>query len=127
MGDTTVQWSSYNKALMERGKVQFEFNAAFQEAWFEQEKGVNGQCYSDFAIQFCLNTRYQFNLTLRATQGFVETLFENSKLDLKVPNYTTLCRRQAKLSPTLDFSDGLKADQPRHIVVDSTGLKIDGE
>ena len=54
MGDTTVQWSSYNKALMERGKVQFEFDSAFQEAWFEQEKGLNGQCYSDFAIQFCL-------------------------------------------------------------------------
>ncbi len=45
-------------------------------------------------------------------------------LPLKVPDYTTLSRRQAKLGvkiPSLIPNDGT------HVVIDSTGLKIFGE
>jgi hypothetical protein len=45
-------------------------------------------------------------------------------LDIIIPCYTQLCRRQANLS--LDLSH-IKKNEPIHVVVDSTGLKVFGE
>ena len=45
-------------------------------------------------------------------------------LDLSIPDYTTLCRRQSQLDIEIPCSDSKEA---KHIVIDSTGLKIFGE
>ena len=45
-------------------------------------------------------------------------------LDLQVPDHTTLSRRQADLAVDLPPQ---RTDQPLHLVVDSTGLKVYGE
>ncbi|KAF1008357.1 MAG: IS5 family transposase ISBam3 [Burkholderia gladioli] len=43
---------------------------------------------------------------------------------LPVPNYTTLCRRTKTLAVELPI---LRDNEPIHLVVDSTGLKVYGE
>ena len=64
-----------------------------------------------------------FQLSLRATQGFVSSLLDLLRLDLPVPDYSTLSRRQGSLVPSLLVSPGVRS---RHIVVDATGLKVYG-
>jgi IS5 family transposase len=44
--------------------------------------------------------------------------------DVSVPDYTTLCKRSADLEIAVPSS---QSDEPEHIVMDSTGLKIYGE
>ena len=44
--------------------------------------------------------------------------------DVRVPDYTTLCKRSTGLDVSLLTSNPSK---PKHIVVDSTGLKVYGE
>ncbi len=51
------------------------------------------QAYSDPVIQAVLTLKHVYHLTLRAAQGFVQSLRELAFGDLPVPKYTTLSRR----------------------------------
>jgi len=62
------------------------------------------------------------NLSLRATQGFLESITGMLKLELSVPNYSTVSRRQSGLSVSLRLQG---CERARHVVVDATGLKVD--
>jgi len=44
-------------------------------------------------------------------------------VDLPVPAYSTVCRRQAGLASRLPPAS---ATRPRHVVIDTTGLKVFG-
>ncbi|MEX3591940.1 MAG: IS5 family transposase, partial [Burkholderia sp.] len=63
-------------------------------------------------------------LTLRALQGFTQSLRDLAFPSLPVPNYTTLCRRAKTLDIELPI---LRDNEPIYLVVDSTGLKVYGE
>ncbi len=54
----------------------------------------------------------------------LSSILELMQIDLSVPNYSTLCRRGARLKVNLKTS---LAVSPRHLVIDSTGLKVFGE
>ena len=41
--------------------------------------------------------RSVFHLTLRATEGFLRSLFHLLEWELPVPDYTTLCKRAKRL------------------------------
>ena len=81
------------------------------------------QIYSDTAIECALVVRTVFHLSLRATQGFLESVVRLMEVDLPVPAYSTVCRRQAGVEPRLQAAP---ARQPRHVVIDTTGLKVFG-
>jgi hypothetical protein len=81
------------------------------------------QVYSDTAIECALVVRTVFHLTLRATQGFLESVVRLMEVDLPVPAYSTVCRRQAGLDLRVHPAT---ARQPRHVVIDTTGLKVYG-
>ena len=76
----------------------------------------NGCCES-----FNLNS--VFHLNLRTTQGFLQSIVALMALDLPVPNYSTVSRRQSAVDVRLSVGP---TDRPRHVVIDSTGLKIYG-
>ena len=67
--------------------------------------------------------RSVFHLTLRATEGFLRSLFHLLGWELPVPDYTTLCKRAKRLAVSLLRT----ATGPLHLVLDSTGLKVFGE
>ena len=64
-----------------------------------------------------------FHLSLRATQGFLESVVELMGVALPVPDYSTVCRRQDGTRPGLALAPSA---QPRHVVIDTTGLKVYG-
>ena len=70
----TTNWSSYNRALINRGKLTIWFDPKTQ--WYAQSQGKHGrnQTYSDAAIQCCLMIKSLFRLSLRMVTGFVQSL-----------------------------------------------------
>jgi len=119
-------WPEYNRALIARGSLTFWFDEDSIAAWRQTERTEGSgrpRVYSDTAIQCALVLRCVFHLSLRATQGFLASLVELMALDLPVPDYTTLSRRQGSLDLSLFVGSG---DRPRHVVVDATGLKVYG-
>lgn len=120
-------WSEYNKALVNRGSLNFWFDEQTLNGWHATSpSGKRGrpQVYSDSAITCLLLVKAVFKLNFRQLQGFAGSLFRWLKLPLIVPCYTQICRRQAGLS--LDLSH-IKKAEAIHVLVDSTGLKVFGE
>ena len=65
-----------------------------------------------------------FGMALRQTTGFVESLLRLTGLDWDVPNFSTICRRQMTLSVDIPYR---RAKGPLHLLIDSTGIKVEGE
>lgn len=132
MNETPVRyrvknWQEYNQSLIERGNVELWFNEDVLDNWTHPSaNGRRGRprVYSDVAMQCLLALRLLYHLPLRATQGLFVSLLRLLGCALLVPNYSTLCRRQASLNPGLALDPSRK---PRHLLIDSTGLKIFGE
>jgi len=119
-------WSEYNAGLISRGSLTMWIDESAFTSGSEARPLKRGrpQIYSDAMIQAVLTLKHVYHLTLRAAQGFVQSLRELAFGDLPVPNYTTLSRRAQELQVTLpEMSSG----DPIHLVVDSTGVKLYGE
>jgi hypothetical protein len=63
-----------------------------------------------------------FHLPLRQAEGFLRTLADLLEVELPIPDHTTLSRRLKKLGD-INFRR-LATDQPIHLLIDSTGLRI---
>lgn len=87
------------------------------------KRGCQPAC-SDAAIQTCLTLTVLFGMALRQTTGFVESLLRLLGLDWAVPDFSTLSRRQKTLKVNIPYRG---SDGPLHLLVDSTGIKIEGE
>ena len=119
-------WSQYNQALVQRGSLTIWFSEDVLNQWYYQGPKQRGASftYTDLVIETALTLKAVFHLGFRQSQGLLGSILLLLGVDLKVPNYSTLCRRQKTLS--VDLGVG-RAEQARHIVIDSTGLKVYGE
>lgn len=117
-------WAYYEAALQKRGALTVWLSKAALDAWRAPATGRPGgqRTYSDLAIEAALTIRMVFHLPLRQTEGFLRSLVELLHLDLPIPDHTTLSRRLQKLGP-LQLRR-LGADEPIHLLIDSTGLRI---
>jgi hypothetical protein len=118
-------WSEYDKALVERGSITFWMAEGFEKRWMYAGKKQRGSQfdYSDEAIAIMLTVKEVFHFTNRQTEGFVRSLFRMNKINLPVPDHTTLSKRGKKLKVSLPKTSSKSVN----IVMDSTGLKIYGE
>ncbi|PVZ48384.1 IS5 family transposase [Thalassobacter stenotrophicus] len=117
-------WAEYNHSLKQRGSLLIWFDP--EMSWEAEASGRRGRqkTYSDAAIQACLTLKVLFGLPLRQTTGFVESLLKRVELDWSVPDFSTLCRRQKTLSVAIPYKGSAG---PLHLLVDSTGIKAEGE
>jgi hypothetical protein len=118
-------WATYEAALRNRGNITFWFDEEAIEAWNSPTSGRPGgqRRYSDLAIVTALTLRTVFHRPLRQTEGFLRSLICRMGLDLKTPDHTTLSRRSATVAVPGFVRRG---DQPIHLTIDSTRLKIMG-
>lgn len=121
-------WSEYNHALRSRGSLTFWLSEEAIRAWHYAGPAQQGgqTLYSDLAIETCLSLRLVYSLALRQTQGFVHSLFRLLEVELPVPDYSTLSRRQTSLRVELCARKKKKDEEEQHVVLDSTGLKVYG-
>ena len=114
-------WPEYNRALVARGSLTLWVDEQAVSAWRRrgspQGRG-RPRIYSDTAIECALVVRTVFHLSLRATQGFLGSVVRLMGVDLPVPAYSTVSRRQAGLDPRLHPAP---AKQARHVVIDTAG------
>jgi len=118
-------WPEYDKALVQRGSITFWLADDFEKTWMHTGVKQRGSQfdYSDQAILVMLTVKEVFHLTNRGVEGFVRSIFRMMKINLPVPDHTTISTRGKNLKVNLPK----KANQKLNIVMDSTGLKIYGE
>jgi len=121
-------WSSYNESLKNRGSLTLWINDDIKDKWYAPENSTRtrgGQLrYSNFAIMLFLSLRMLFKLPLRQTAGFIKSIFSLMNIDLEVPDYTRVSRRGDVPKITCKLE---KMEEPGHIIVDSSGIKVVGE
>jgi hypothetical protein len=120
----TTNWAAYNAALKARGSLTIWLDKDMQ--WYAPASGRRGRqhIFSDAAIQFCLSIKCLFGLALRQSLGLVESLLRLAGLDWRVPDFSTVSRRQKTLRVQLPYRASTTA---LDLLVDSTGIKFLGE
>lgn len=119
-------WATYNNALRDRGSLTVWVSPEALAQWNDhrpRHRGAPFQ-YSDLAIQTMLTLMAVYDLQLRQVEGLMRSLVKLMHLALAVPDYSTLCRRRKTLSISLPVR---RQNEPLHLVVDSTGVKVYGE
>jgi len=120
-------WAKYNQSLVKRGSITLWISEDVLSAWRPSPSGPRPrggqQQYSDGAIECLLMVKGVYHLPLRATEGFAQSLRTLLKVEVPIPDYSTLSRRAQTLTVTLPTT----TTGPIHAVLDSTGLKIFGE
>jgi len=123
-----TNWSAYNQGLKQRGSLTLWLCEEVAQQWYHQgprQKG--GQfIYANDCILLLLTLKVTFKLPFRQLEGFACSLMELLKLNLIVPDYSQICRRQKGLPVPLGMSKRL-TQEAVHLVIDSSGLKIYGE
>ena len=119
----TSNWRAYNQALKQRGSLTIWLDPNM--AWEAAPSGKRGRqpAYSDAAIQACLTLKVLFGLPLRQATGFMESLLTLSGLSWSVPDFSTLSRRQNTLQVAIPY----RPREGLHLLIDSTGIKVEGE
>lgn len=122
-----TNWRNYNESLVQRGSITFWFSDEVIDQWKhanDQPKVGHPFVYSDRAMESLLMLRELFRLPYRQTEGLGRSLVGLMQMDVAIPDFTSLAKRAAKLEIALDVAD---RQDPIHVVVDSTGLKVFGE
>ena len=120
----TTNWKAYNAALKARGSLTMWLDRDMQ--WYAPASGKRGrqQIFSDRAIEFCLSIKCLFGLALRQSLGLVQSVLRLAGLDWRVPDFSTVSRRQRDLQVQLPYQRRTTA---LDLLVDSTGIKFLGE
>ena len=121
-------WKDYNQALKQRGSLAVWLSNDLEENWLapsatESRRG-RPFVYSQTCINLILTLRHLFKLALRQVIGFVESLFVLLGKILPVPEFSRLSKRAAQSLSSLALPS---LQEPTHLVIDSTGLKVFGE
>jgi IS5 family transposase len=120
-------WSQYNRALVQRGSLTLWVTEDVLQTWHPtQLQGKRGhpRTYTDTAILTMATIQEIYHLGLRQTEGLMQSLGQILRLEVAIPDYSTLSRRRATLEVALPRTRGKEA---LHVVVDSTGVKVCGE
>jgi len=120
-------WKEYNRSLVNRGSLTFWISDELLANWVEKEKtGERGASprYTTAAILAMASIKFVFQQAGRQTCGLVTSIFRLLKVDLPIPDHSTLSRRMAGMEVGLPIKP---SEKPRHLVIDSTGLKVYGE
>jgi hypothetical protein len=120
-------WPEYNRSLINRGNITFWFSDEVISNWYYSGAKTKGaqKIYSVLAIKTALILRSLLGLKLRALQGFMTCLIGIMGINIDIPNYTTICRRQKEVKNAMS---GRKIFNGHvNVIVDSTGIKVFGE
>ena len=122
-----LNWGEYTRALVQRGSLTLWITEEVLQTWHPTEpenKRGHPRTYTDTAIETMATVQEIYHLGWRQTEGLMQSIGELLHLNVAIPDYSTLSRRRATLEIVLPRTRGTEA---RHVVVDSTGVKVFGE
>jgi hypothetical protein len=109
-------WSDYNRSLTNRGSLTFWISQDLIDNWLEDQlTGERGSSptYTDAAIQAMASIKFIFHQAGRQTSGLVASIFELMKVNLPVPDHSTVSRRMVGLEVDLPLKATAKSPAPR--------------
>ena len=110
-----TNWPTYNKALINRGSITFWLDDEAIQAWYESATPSSRgrpQRYSDLAITTVLVIKRVFRLTLRAAQGFIDSIFSLMNVPLRCPDYSCVSRRAKSVN--VSFKTSTRGEVKKH-------------
>jgi hypothetical protein len=119
-------WRDYNKALISRGSLTLWIDTRATDTWLDHScpaRRGRRRTYTDAAITCALLLREIYHLPLRSTQGLVRSILHLMQVELPTAHYSTLSRR----ARSLELSLATSSKKIKHLVIDSSGLKVYGE
>lgn len=119
-----TNWSPYNKSLINRGSPTFWVDADTMNNWLHDDQhGLRGrsQLYTNQPICTFLMLKGIFSLTLRATQGLLDSQLELTNVPLCAPDYSCVSKRARTVK--IVYRQPPKGNITE-LVIDSTGLKM---
>jgi len=118
-------WPEYDRGLVRRGDIRVWLSDEAIAGWRPPCRATPGgqRRFSNLAIETTLLLGALCRFPLRQTEGFVCSLMTLMKVDLIVPDHTTLARRRRTVEV---HKWRWPRKGPVDIVVDSTGLKFYG-
>ncbi|BAE75647.1 transposase [Sodalis glossinidius str. 'morsitans'] len=122
-----TNWSTYNKALKQRGALTIWLDESAIVAWTEKttpERRGRPLHYADMAITTVLMMKRVFGLSLSALQGFVDAIFKLMVLPLRYPDYSLISKRAKTVKISIKTPT---RGEISPLVIDGTGLKVFGE
>ncbi len=121
-----TNWPDYDTALVRRGSLTVWFTEEAVAAWHAPATGECGgqPVYSATAIGTGLTLRLVFHQSLRQTEGLLRSIADVLDIDIAIPDHTTLSRPGGGLAI---LPKTIGREEPLHLLVDGTGLKIYGE
>src|SRR5450755_4105352 len=87
-----TNWPEYDAALVKRGSLTVWITDEAVAAWQAPATGKRGgqPIYSAIAIETCLALRLVFHHPLRQTEGLLRSIVDVLKIDIAIPDHTTL-------------------------------------
>lgn len=121
-----TNWPDYDAALVRRGSLTVWVTEEAVAAWHAPATGKRGgqPIYSDLAIETGLALRLVLHQPLRQTEGALRSIAGLLGVHIRIPDHTTLSRRGGGLTI---WPNRVERDEPLHLLIDSTGIKIYGE
>src|ERR1700737_2772251 len=121
-----TNWPEYEAELRRRGSLTVWVTDEAIAAWHAPATGKRGGqlTYSDLAIETGLALRLVLRLGLRQIEGTLGSIAHLLGVDIKIPDHTTFSRRGDGLT---SLRKPVERDEPLHLLIDSTGLKMYGE
>ena len=119
-------WREYNKKLVQRGSLTFLIDPKVMktlEVTAQKKRKGRPLEFSDQLILMLLMIKIHYKMPYRMLEGFARFFFEQFK-KMKIPTYSLTCKRAKGLSTKLPK---LSSCRPKTVIVDATGIKIQGE
>ncbi len=117
-------WHEYNKKLVNRGNIFLWIDEETFNQWIVKKKKRGRPAFSSSVIQAGWFLKTFFRCTLRALQGFLDSLIRLMKQEHRSPHYSLFCKRAAEAAALLPK---MSKRRPTDLIIDSSGLKIFGE
>ncbi len=122
-----TNWPAYNKSLRQRYSLMVWPDESAIAVWTDSaspEGRGRPFYYTDMAVTTVLMMKRVFNLSLRASQGFLDSIFKLMALPLCCPDNLLVSRRAKKVNISIKTPT---RGEISHLIIDVTGLKVLGE
>jgi hypothetical protein len=119
-------WRQYNKALVQRGSLTFLIDPKIVKSLRPPKQKRRGRPlgFSNPLIELLLMIKVHYKMPYRMLEGFTRYVFEHMHKLPKVPTYSLTCRRAKALHLHLPK---LSSCRPATVIVDASGIKVQGE
>ena len=119
-----TNWPEYNESMRRRGSLTVWIDEGDLSLWSAPRRKTRGgqRRYSDLAIELCLTLGIVYRQPLRQTQGMMRSIAKLLKIDIAVPDFSTLSRRGNGLTVQARPRTNNRAPRPR-VTTNATVVK----